>query len=391
MQDTESAKVLIVANWDWVIYNFRLALARAAQDTGYEVVFVCPDGKYVEELRQAGFRWVEWSLDRRSLNPIAELRAILSLARIYRQEQPNLVHHDTIKPNVYGALATQLNVWQGVWEDSPQILNSFMGIGFLFSGRTQAQWLRRLVLPIMRFAMRRDYIFTTFSNEKDRETFLRRGLAQSERTRVMVSEFVSTERFQPHPNGKSSEEKLVVLMAARLLWDKGVKEFVSAARMLRRNGTPVEFWLAGEPDTEAPGFVPEQQLQEWNQSGVINWLGYCTDMPALLNRADVAALPTHYNEGLPRFLVEAAATGLPLISTDLEACRRVVEDGENGFVVPKRSPEQLAEAVKTLAHDSLLREEMGKASRKKTLREFAEQEVIEEWLGLYDRLLAERK
>jgi len=384
-------KILYVANWDWVIYNFRQALARAACEAEYEVALVCPAGEYVTQLQSAGFRWIEWPLERRSLNPLQELAAIWKLAQIYEREAPDLIHHDTIKPNLYGALATQLNTWRGVWEEPPQILNSFMGIGFLFSRRTQAQWLRRLVLPIMRFAMRKDYIFTTFSNKKDQETFLQRDLVQSKRTRVMVSEFVNTERFQPRPNGKSSEEKLVVLMAARLLWDKGVKEFVSAARMLRRNGTPVEFWLAGEPDTEAPGFVPEQQLQEWNQSGVINWLGYCTDMPALLNRADVAALPTHYNEGLPRFLVEAAATGLPLISTDLEACRRVVEDGENGFVIPKRSPEQLAEAVKTLAHDSLLREEMGKASRKKTLREFAEQEVIEEWLGLYDRLLAERK
>jgi glycosyltransferase involved in cell wall biosynthesis len=243
----------------------------------------------------------------------------------------------------------------------------------------------------MRFAMRRDHVFTTFSNEADEGTFIRRRLVDAERTGVMVSEFVNTERFQAHRIRRPDEENTVVLMAARLLWDKGVQEFVSAARALRENDIPVEFWLAGEPDTDTPGFVPADQLQEWDQSGVINWLGYCSEMPDLLNRVDIAVLPTHYNEGLPRFLVEAAATGLPLISTDLDACRRVVESGRNGIIIPRKSPTHLAEAVEKLVRNPSLREAMGKASREKVLSEFAEREVVEEWIDLYDQLLSEAR
>jgi glycosyltransferase involved in cell wall biosynthesis len=385
------AKVLLVANWDWVIYNFRTELAASLKEQGYDVIFVTPHGQYVDEFKAEGFQWTEWPLERRSLNPFSELNAIWKLAQIYERESPDLIHHDTIKPNLYGALAAQVNTWRGVWERPPQLLNSFMGIGFLFSQRPKAKLLRAFVLPIMRFGMRREHVFTTFSNEADQNTFLQHNLIKPERTRVMISEFVNTERFQARPNGKSGEENPVVLMAARLLWDKGVQEFVLAAQALRESGVPVEFWLAGKPDTETPGFVPEDQAREWNQSGVINWLGYCSDMPDLLNRVDIAVLPTHYNEGLPRFLVEAAATGLPLISTDLEACRRVVDDGKNGVVIPKRSPEHLAEAVERLVRNPSLRKTMGEASREKALDEFAEREVVEEWLDLYDQLLSEAR
>jgi glycosyltransferase involved in cell wall biosynthesis len=378
-----------VANWDWVIYNFRYALATSLKKQGYEVVLVSPDGRYVKEL-QRHFRWVEWPLERRSLNPLEEISAIWQLAQIYKEQRPDLIHHDTIKPNLYGALAAQINTWRGVWDEPPQLLNSFMGIGFLFSERKKARILRSVVLPLMRSAMNRRNVFTTFSNRADRDTFIELGLIESANSRVMVSEFVNTDRFQSR-NGQSSEGKLIVLMAARLLWDKGVQEFVSAAQMLQESRTLIEFWLAGEPDTETPGFVPEQRLREWDQAGVINWLGYCSDMPEVLRQADIAVLPTHYNEGLPRFLVEAGATGLPLIATDIEACRRVVEDGKNGFVIPKRNPEQLAKAIEKLAQDASLRKAMGEMSREKVIAEFAEEEVIEEWLDLYEHLLAKTK
>jgi glycosyltransferase involved in cell wall biosynthesis len=385
----DGKKILIVANWDWVIYNFRLTLAHVLKEQDYEVALVSPDGKYVDALKEEGFRWIEWPLERRSLNPLQELVAIWDLAHIYEREAPDLVHHDTVKPNLYGPLAARLNLWRDVWSTPPQMLNSFMGIGFLFSGRPKAKCLRPLVFPVMRFAMRQDHVFTTFSNEGDQRTFLKRDLIDGNRTQVIVSEFVNTDRFAPRVNVQGCNEKTVVLMAARLLWDKGVQELVTAAERLKINGTPVEFWLAGEPDTETPGFVPEEQLREWDESGVVNWLGYCSNMPELLRRADIAVLPTHYNEGLPRFLVEAAATGLPLIATDIDACKRVVDHGTNGFVIPTQSPMYLSEAVEKLTTNTELRESMGRASRRKAVEQFSEQEVVTKWLDLYDHLLAE--
>ncbi len=388
--DPSAPSVLMVANWDWVLYNFRLALAKSLRREGYRVTFVCPDGEYVEELRKEGFSWIEWSLKRRSLNPLMEVRALWSLARIYQRVQPDLLHHDTIKPNVYGALATWLNEKRGVTDSPPEVINSFMGIGFLFSNRPLARYLRPLVLPLMRFGMRQTHIYTTFSNHEDRETFIQRRLVRPDQTRVIVSEFVNTDYFHP-PGETSVQEKqpVRVLMAARLLWDKGVQEFVEAAQLFDQRGVPVEFLLAGEPDTSTPGFVPEERLREWHEAGTIRWLGHRSDMPNLLRSVDIAALPTHYNEGLPRFLVEAASSGLPLIASDIEACRRVLEEDENGHIVPRKDAESLANAIQHLALNPEKRQKMGQVSRRRAVAEFAECKVVKEWVDLYSQRLTD--
>lgn len=385
------AKIVYTANWDWVLFNFRRTLAMHMREQGHDVVLVCPRGDYVEKLTDAdGFRWVEWSLQRRSLDPLGELGSVRELAGIYRSEAPELIHQDTIKPNLYGALATAMNRVRADGQPPP-VLNAFMGIGFLFSDRPKARLLRPLMLPVMRRAFTQPHVYTTFSNRSDRERFLELGLAEPGASRLMISEFVDPDRFRPSSErtGRdgSDREEVVVLMAARLLWDKGVGEFVEAARHLHSRELPVQMWLAGEPDTESPGFVPESRLREWDGAGIIRWLGHCADMPQLLRRADVGVLPTHYNEGLPRFLVEAAATGLPLVASDSAACRRVVRDRENGFIIPMNDPAALADAVEELAADRDRRRTMGEASRKMALDEFAEARVIREWIDLYDRLL----
>ena len=393
----DAFNVLMVANWDWVIYNFRLVLAKALRDEGYSITFVCPDGTYRHRLQDEGFRWREWHLERRSLNPLTEVKAIKALADLYAEEQPDLIHHDTIKPNVYGALATWINLKRGARARPPQLINSFMGIGFLFSDRPLARALRPVVLPVMRFGMNQAHILTTFSNQGDRSTFINLGIVRPDRSREIVSEFVNTERFAPLsasanvcpavPEGPPGRDDppLRVLMAARLLWDKGVQEFVDAARLLRTRGLAVEFCLAGEPDTNTPGYVPEAKLKAWDEEDAINWLGYCSNMPDLLRHVDIGVLPTHYNEGMPRFLVEAAATGLPLITTDLEACRRVVSHEENGYIIPVRNGRQLAEAVARLVQDAEKRDAMGTASRLRVLNRFSEQKALAAWRALYAR------
>jgi len=407
-------KIIYTSNWDWVLYNFRLSLAKSAREAGYRVAFVCPDGKYIEDLQARGFRWIPWTLDRRSLNPLTEARSVWRLAKIYEREQPDLIHHDTIKPNLYGALATWLNTTMNRWDARPQIVNSFMGIGFLFSDRPLARFLRPLVEPVMRFAMQREGLHTTFSNREDYKTLVDKGIVDSSRAQVMVSEFVDVNRFAPSSDlnrqdteqestvGQDTEadsssrqtsegEPIRVLMAARLLWDKGVKEFIKAAQILEDRYTRVEFVLAGEPDVDAQGYVPIDQLEAWNDSGTIQWLGYCSDMPSLLRSVDVAVLPTHYNEGLPRFLVEAAASGLPLVATDLPACRRVVDHEQNGQVIPTKNPQRLADAIQHLAENPSRRRRMGRASREKAVTHFSKDKSVGEWLALYNRLAEQSK
>jgi glycosyltransferase involved in cell wall biosynthesis len=375
------AKVLMVAHWDWVLYNFRLPLARALREKGFEVVFVCPYGEYVPKLKEEGFCWIHWAIVRRSLNPVRELIAILHLASIYQREQPQIVHHFTIKPNFYGSIAALL-------ARRDKVINTFTGLGFLFSEHPLAIGLRSSVLPLAKLAFRASKGWSVFQNRQDLETCLRLRLVLPERVVVIDGSGIDTRKF--HPNHDSPpdnhEHPTVVLMAARLLWDKGVREFVEAARVLKARGLQVEFWLAGKPDNGNPMCVPEEFLKEWREEGLINWLGHRDDMPNLLQQVDIAVLPS-YHEGVPRFLLEAAACGLPLVATDIEGCRVVVRDGVNGFLVPVKDPYALADAIETLIKKPELRRQMGIASRKLVEAEFDERIILNKWLALYDRVL----
>ena len=377
------SSILFVSNWDWVFYNFRRSLAHSLRRRGVEVGVVCPRGEHVETIQREGFVWVEWDLRRKSLNPLRELRSLVQLAGIYDRLAPDFVHHDTIKPNLYGTVALRLNRLRGGGPPTPHAVNSFMGVGFLFSDHWKARVLRAGVLPVMRWAMYGPHVYTTFSNWDDRDTFVDLGIVQPDRTQVIVSEFVDTDTFVASAEDGRSSDPVRVLMAARLLWDKGVEEFVDAARQLRAEGSPVEFWIAGEPDTETPGYVPEKQLRAWDQEEGIRWLGYCSNMPSLLRRVDIAALPTRYNEGLPRFLVEAASAGLPLVTTDLAACRRVAEPGENGVLIPTERPDCLADAIRQLVENDQERRAMGRRSREKAVQKFEAKRAIQDWMDLY--------
>jgi glycosyltransferase involved in cell wall biosynthesis len=376
------AKVLMVAHWDWVLYNFRLPLARALREKGFEVIFVCPYGEYVPKLKEEGFRWIHWAIVRRSLNPVRELIAILHLASIYQREQPQIVHHFTIKPNFYGSIAALL-------ARRDKVINTFTGLGFLFSEHPLAIGLRSSVLPLAKLAFRASKGWSVFQNRQDLETCLRLRLVLPERVVVIDGSGVDTRKFHSSYDSPPDNHKhpTVVLMAARLLWDKGVREFVEAARVLKARGLQVEFWLAGKPDNGNPMCVPEEFLKEWREEGLINWLGHRDDMPNLLQQVDIAVLPSYYHEGVPRFLLEAAACGLPLVATDIEGCRVVVRDGVNGFLVPVKDPYALADAIETLIKKPELRRQMGIASRKIVEAEFDERIILNKWLALYDRVL----
>ncbi|MCS7192024.1 MAG: glycosyltransferase family 4 protein [Armatimonadetes bacterium] len=383
-------KVLLVAHWDWVLYNFRLPLAKALREKGYDVVFVCPFGKYVSKLAIEGFRCIHWSVIRESLNPIREIIAVFHLTQIYRHERPHLVHHFTVKPNLYGSLATKLVVGKNVSEKL-RAINTFTGLGFLFSYHPTAKLLRTILLPFMRIVMKSNKIWTVCQNDSDKETLLQKGLVIPERLTIIASSGVDTTRF--HPDGVFFRDPMdgqatIVLMASRLLWDKGVGEFVEAAKLLKRKSVGVEFWLAGTPDGGNPMCVSEEIVKQWHENGLIKWLGHCDDMPNLLRKVDIAVLPSYYHEGVPRFLLEAAASGLPIVATDIEGCRMVVRHGENGFLVPVRNSQALADAIERLVCDHQLRLRMGKVSREIAVKEFDERKILEQWLRLYEQVLA---
>lgn len=365
-------KILLFANSDWYLYNFRLALARVVRAQGHEVVLLSPAGAYVSRLEQAGFRWVETRLSRRSLNPLGELAAIWRLVRLYRQEKPDLVHHFTVKCVLYGSLAARL---AGV----AAVVNAVTGLGHVFSASGPAAWLLRpWVALFYRLALRGTQVI--FQNPDDLAVFLARGWVHRATTHLIRGSGVDVQRFYPqHRSGKAKS----VLLASRLLWAKGVAEYVAAARLVRRQLPDVEFLIAGVPDPGNPGAIPPEAIECWKRQGDVTLLGQREDMAELMGQADLLVLPSYYGEGVPRCLIEGAASGLALVASDTPGCREVVKEGINGMLVPPRDGERLAEAVLALLRDDKLRAAMGEHSREIACAGFSEQQVIDETLHVY--------
>ena len=375
---TFDAPILLVANWDWVLYNFRLPLARALEEQGLSVILVCPPGRYTQKILDLGFQWQPWKLDRRSIFPWRELNSIYELQKIYRNLHPAAVHHFTIKPILYGSIAARM---AGV----NLVINNFTGLGYLFSDARKAAWLRIVVLPILRRALQRDGFHTAFQQEHDLSHLVSIGALSEKNTTLIPGTGVNLDRYQPQAAESARSEPPIVFMAARLLWDKGLAEFIQAARVLHDKDIAVRFWLAGAPDHGNPASVGDSDIEEWRVEGIVEILGHRNDIPELLQQADIAVLPS-YHEGVPLFLLEAAASGVPIVASDIEGCRVVVDHGANGFLVPKGDANELMQALEHLLVDADLRTRMGMKSRRIAEERFDQKMIIDKYIGLYRKL-----
>ena len=366
-------KVILFANTDWYLYNFRRDLALALRGQGHQVVLVSPGGEYVARLQAMGLRWLSFDLSRRGMNPFKELAAIIRLTRLYHRERPDITHHFTIKPVLYGSLAAQFT---GI----AAVVNSITGLGYIFvpSGNLKRlfKWFVQL---FYRIVMRRTQVI--FENAEDRDTFLHQGIVIPEKAHLIAGVGIDTERFKP---ATTSGDPPVALLASRMLWDKGVGEFVEAARLIRTRGVPARFALAGRNDPGNPSSIPEAQLEAWREEKAIEWWGWQEDMPAVLAKADIVCLPSYYREGVPTILIEAAACGRPLVATDMPGCRDIVQDGVNGILVPVRDSSALARALRTLLESPSLRQNMGARGRQITEQRFSSKAVLAETLAVYN-------
>ena len=366
-------KIAYFANTAWYLYNFRLTLLKQARENGHEVLLISPEDEYVSSLRDEGFRWHRCPVDRKSLNPLKAGRALLHLAHAFQQERPDLVHNFTLKSIVYGSLAARL---VGV---SRQV-NAIAGLGHYFSGpegvdAAVAWGIRQL----LRASMAGSEVI--FQNPNDLETVVRHQIASQDRCHLIRSSGVDTETFayQDEP-----PEPVTVLLASRMLWSKGVDAFVEAGRQLVQDGEDVRFVIAGAPDGGNPDAIPEETLREWDRLPGIEWWGFQDDMPQVIGQSHIVCLPTRYGEGVPKILTEAAATGRPLVATDVAGCREIVHDGENGFLVAPDDTDQLVDSLRTLIRDSSKRNEMSERSRLLAEEDFADERVIEKTLSVYE-------
>jgi glycosyltransferase involved in cell wall biosynthesis len=364
-------KILLFANTDWYLFNFRLSLAQALRADGHNIVLVSPPGKYSARLQAAGFRWIEFPLSRRGTNPLFEMITVARLRRLYRQEKPDFAHHFTIKCVLYGSLAARL---AGV----KRIINAITGLGYVFIGtKPRASALLFMVKSLYRLALHNTRVI--FQNVDDRALFLEMGLVNLAQSSLIEGSGVDTQRFTPTPEPEGIP---LVVLPARLLWDKGVGEFVEAARLLRAEGIPARFALIGDTDPDNPAGVSEPRLHDWQAEGVVECWGWQEDMSSVYERANIVCLPS-YREGLPRTLVEAAACGRALVASDVPGCRGIVRNAENGLLVPARDGQALAAALKTVLLDPALRQEMGKLGRAMVEAGFSVEKVVSETLQVY--------
>ena len=365
-------KLLFVVTEDWYFVSHRLALAVAAKKGGFDVAVATRVGEHGETIRAAGIRLIPFGLARRRGNP---LREVAALVRLYCREQPDIVHHVALKPIVYGALSA----WVA---RVPAQVNAVAGLGWLF---TSTKGMMRLVRPAIRWTLawllNARGSLTIVQNPDDRALLIRTHLPEA-RLRLIRGAGVDTTSFHPVPEPSGS---VCIVLAARMLWDKGVGEFVEAARLLTQAGAYARFVLVGDPDPGNPASVPVEALRAWHGHNGVEWWGRRDNMQDVFRSAHIACLPS-YREGLPKVLLEAAACGLPIVTTDAPGCREIVRSGDNGLLIPMRDAQALAQALRILIDDEDLRAKMGRRAREIVLAEFSQEQVIAETLAVYREL-----
>ena len=369
-------KIILFANTDWYLYNFRRSLAERLREEGWEVVLVSPPGDYGAKLLELGFRWLPMPFAVRSANPFNELALIYKLFKLYRQERPDLVHHFTIKCVLYGSIAAKL-------AGGIRIVNAVTGLGHVFTDPgLKARLVRPLVRVLYRLALSGDKVRVIYQNEDDRDSFVNWGLVDRERTRLIRGSGVDVEKFAGRGPRDAGQEKLKILFASRLLREKGLFELVEAFQTVRALHPVAELLIAGDLYPQNPSSLTAADVAALKKTAGVTFLGHVDEMQAVLADSDIVVLPS-YREGTPRILIEAAAMEKPIVATDIAGCRGLVIDGESGFLVPEKSVKPLAEAMERLAADSELRKRMGAAGRQIVLAEFDERIVIEKTLEVY--------
>ena len=376
-QSVSPRRLLYVVNNPAFFVSHRLPVALQAQQAGFQIHVASMDGRAVTTLEEHGFIHHTLPLSRSGRNPLAELYSVFALWRLFRSVRPVLVHAITIKPVIYGGLASRV---AGV----PAFVAAVPGLGFLFLNQGQgASALRTVVQGLYRLALGHSNSRVIFQNTEDRDTFLRRRIVHPDQVVMIRGSGVNLEQFTPQPEVDGPP---IAVMVSRLLTDKGVREFVDAARLSQGHSSGVRWVLVGSPDPGNPASVSAEEVQRWVNEGVIEWWGEQQNIADVYARTHIAVLPS-YREGLPKSLIEAAACGRAVVTTDVPGCRDAIEPGHTGLLVPVRDARALMHAVTTLATDTGQRHAMGVAGRTLAEQAFDIQQVSRTHLTTYETLL----
>lgn len=353
----------MIGNMSWGMYKFRGDLMQNFLKEGHQVVVIAPEDEWSIEIKRFGCTFVDLKLDRKGLNPFLDLKYLVQLTQKLIELRPDIVLTYTIKPVIYGTLASRL-------AQVPLRFAITTGLGHTFS---KNNWVSYVTKRLYRFCLK----FSTetwFLNTQDRETFLKAKLVSEKKTYVLPGEGINTDFY--HPRSKETVT-LTFSLIGRMLWDKGVEIFVEAARKIKIHHPEINFLVAGPIDPGNPESIPIEKLQEWNKEGAITYLGPITDVREILKETSALIHPTYYMEGLPRILMEAGSMEVPCITTDIPGCRDVIKNRKNGFLVKARDVQSLSSAiVEFLGLSEEERREWGKVGRECMVDHFSNEIVF---------------
>jgi glycosyltransferase involved in cell wall biosynthesis len=369
-------KLLFLVTEDWYFVSHRLELAVAAREAGYDVVVATRVDRHGERIVDAGLRLCPIAFNRSGLNPLEELRTLIDVVRAYRREKPDIVHHVALKPIIYGSLAARLSGIGG-------IVNALAGFGYVFSSSgLLAKILRAVVKPLLKFALGGSNSRLIVQNRDHYERILRDGWVKPGAVSLIRGAGIDPAAFQV---ANAASDPPLVVLPARLLWEKGVGEFVEAAKRLRARGVDARFVLVGRPDPANPASVGDRDVDAWVREGVVEAWGWREDMVSVFAQAQIACLPS-YHEGLPRSLLEAAASGCAMVATDIPGCREIVRPGVTGWLVPAQDTGALVDALQQAIAHPALRRQYGAAARALIASDFSVARVAGETIAIYREL-----
>lgn len=370
--------VLVVDNRVEYFLSHRLQLAKTLKELGADVHVTSLTAGDHTEISDAGLTFHSLTDRRRTANPFHEAGLVLSLSRLIRRVRPNVLHLVTLRSLLYGGAAARLS-------GNPPTLHAVTGLGYLFTEDTlRVRAVRSVLLRLLQFATRQQRRRFLFQNPDDLELFVEAGVCAQSEASVILGSGVDVRSFRP---GASATEIPTVLFAGRMLRHKGVGEVVEAAELLQRRGVQARFVLAGDTDPDNPGAVSRKELETWDRQQNVTWVGYRDDMRPLFREAAIVCLPSRYREGVPKVLLEAAASGTPVITTDRPGCREAVIDGTTGRLLTSPTPENIANAVDELLDDAGELRRMGRRARELAMERFSLRSVIESTLAAYRKLL----
>lgn len=370
-------RLVYVVSEDWVFVSHRLSLAKQALQEGFDVIAITNIDKHEVVLLDAGLKVINVNFSRSFKKPLSDIKSIINLTKIFSQLKPEIVHNVGLKITLLSSIAAFIS-------KVPVVINAYTGLGYVYSSGDK---LARLIIfflnPILRYFTIRDNTWSVFQNGDDRVIFEKNRIINKENTLLIRGSGVDTKEF---PLSNEPAKPILVMLASRLLWDKGVGEFVEASKQLKIKFPDVKFVLVGDIDIQNPMSLTKEIINGWVNQAIIEWWGHKQNMPETLKLAHIVVLPS-YREGLPKVLLEAASIGRPIVATDVPGCKEIVRNGENGYLVEVKKSVPLAEAIETLILNKELRQEMGKKGRKIVEKELSSEIINKQFTDLYQSLV----